>query len=510
VQCRSPCHIFTQCAEKSHSSWKSALCLFVILCFTRLGVNIVGGEEHYLTYAKQFMDPSWIPGSFILTEFAGTRVVYQYIAGSLLRIVDFPAAVVILRLVGYVGLALGLSSLHRNSKIPWTLGIAVFMLFIVGGQSFFGGEWIFYSTEPKIFAYIFLFFGLSFYLREQWLMVALCLAIGCHFHFLVTGWFVLYLGIDTLLQKKWMPACSMTVLFGLLILPFFYYLYQGYLAEEVACHHDLGYVYNYYRVPHHTGVFKSVEFFIDKQLSGVIKSLLALFFAIYILLREEDQVARTVARWVIIIISFHILFLILAYVDAQVMNHKGGFLLSYYPFRSSAMAMYLSYLLAARYGYLHWSEHRHVKMIKTALILFCVAVILIQTVDNVKKQIRYTASSEYKDMCAYIKETTPSDAIFVMSEMPFSETQRASFLRLAQREPFAIKKLVPATKAKMCEWYTRQLHQQEIAEDCSYFAELKEEYQLDYLITLQDECLEEGLKKIYQNAEYIIYQSSSH
>ncbi len=487
---------------------ESALSLFLILCITRLGVNIVGGEEHYLTYAKQFIDPSWIPGSFILTEFAGTRLFYQYIAGGLLQLMDFPLAVIILRMMGYAGLAVALSMLHKSARLPLKLGIVVFMVFILGGQAFFGGEWIFYSTEPKVFAYIFLFAGLGFYLQERWLLVAMCLAVGCHFHFLVTGWFVFYLGIDTLWQGRWKAAVLMMISFGLLILPFFCYLYQGYLVDDSACPHDLGYVYNYYRVPHHTGVFKTVDFFMDTHLSGVIKSLLALLFACYVWYQNVDSLISTIARWVLIIITCHFVFLILAYIDAHLMNQQGGFLLSYYPFRSSSMAMYLTYLLAACYGHRCIGDHHKSQWIKWILIAFCVTVFTIQTIDNVRKQIRYTAPSEYKKMCAFIKESTPADATFIMGEMPFSDTQRASFIRLTEREPFAIKKLVPATKPKMCEWYSRQLHQQQIAEDCDYLAVLNDQYKLNFLITLREECEASGLKKIYQNEEYMIYETA--
>ncbi len=52
----------------------SRLLVFIVLSVFFLGYRLNFNEEQYFGYAKAFMDKSWLPGSFLFTDFPGHPV----------------------------------------------------------------------------------------------------------------------------------------------------------------------------------------------------------------------------------------------------------------------------------------------------------------------------------------------------------------------------------------------------------------------------------------------------
>ena len=64
--------------------------------------------------AKQFINPEWISNSFTLTEFAGTRIAFQLIVGTLLQWVDFETMAFYGRLLNFALISIPLAMLFKN------------------------------------------------------------------------------------------------------------------------------------------------------------------------------------------------------------------------------------------------------------------------------------------------------------------------------------------------------------------------------------------------------------
>jgi len=94
-------------------------------------------------------------------------------------------ATLVLRLAGFTVLSLGLASLAYALKIgapPLLLGISTFML---SGQTYFGGEWIFNGIEAKIFAYGFGLLALGGVFLGRLVASSILATIAVFFHPLV-------------------------------------------------------------------------------------------------------------------------------------------------------------------------------------------------------------------------------------------------------------------------------------------------------------------------------------
>ena len=115
---------------------------------------------------------------------------------------------------------------------------------------------IFESFEPKSIAYIFLFYALNDLLEHKYSRTGMFLAISTYFHILVGGWFLVALLIYLALNRKFKEAFKTVLFYSLICLPFAIYLFNGYfLNPSPETEINLDWVYVYYRLPHHLGIF---------------------------------------------------------------------------------------------------------------------------------------------------------------------------------------------------------------------------------------------------------------
>ena len=133
----------------------SILLIFSILCLNKLGFQLTGGEEEYLAFSKQYMNPAWIQDSFSMTEYAGTRIVFQLIFGSILYFFDFEFVVFFGRIINFLLISVPLAFIFNHLKFKWIHTLIIIQLFVMSSQNFFGGEWMIGGLEPKSFAYIY-------------------------------------------------------------------------------------------------------------------------------------------------------------------------------------------------------------------------------------------------------------------------------------------------------------------------------------------------------------------
>jgi hypothetical protein len=250
--------------------------LFVIACVNYLGFQLYGGEEQYFAFAKQFMNPGWIPHSFTLTHPAGGNLFFEIIAGFALRYLSFEQLAFYGRIINFLLLVIPLAQILKYFKLSNIESVALFQLFFLPHQSLFAGEWIFQNLEVKTLAYIFVFYGIYSLLKRNILRCAIFSAIATLFHFLVGGWFFLIAILFFLIRRENIrKIVSALSVYGIIVLPFFIYLAKIYLIHNPAVIEGINtnYVYCYLRLPFHLGIFKSWHYFVKIHLDGVLISL---------------------------------------------------------------------------------------------------------------------------------------------------------------------------------------------------------------------------------------------
>lgn len=459
------------------------LLIFAILCINKLGIRLSGGEEQYLEFAKQFIDPSWVKNSFTLTEFPGTRILFQTIAGSALYFLSFEWVAFLGRLVNFLFISIPLALIFKKLNFKWFTTLIVVQLFVMSHQNFFGGEWMFGNFEPKTVAYIFLFFGLFYVLENQLKIASIYLFIATYFHFLVGGWFFLCLLIYffTKNEKGWFRPFVLPFVIGMA--PLVIYLLFGYfLTPPVKSPYNLNWVYCYYRLPHHLGLFKSTEYFIHTHLNGVIISAVILCLSVF-LRKIIPQNLKTLNTMITIILALNLAFVILAWLDANYLNYAASTFLKYYPFRMNSLAMFLSILIAtqivmARLGSYPWGEK-----IKFGIVTIVIVLGVIQGINNIKRQVNYSLNENFKQMCAYIKENTKPTDDFILINMNTVDKNYDAFIMLSERDNFTVFKFVPAEKHKLNEWYKRLTALYKVNHNNKKLDKVSAKYNIDYALS---------------------------
>lgn len=106
--------------SKRQNNWVlvcHSLTIFLVLCINFLLLPISGGENQYLSFAKQFMDPTWIPNSFSLTEFPGTRLIFQYVFGYPLQFLEFDLCTMLFRIFNFALVSVPLAKIFKHFKL---------------------------------------------------------------------------------------------------------------------------------------------------------------------------------------------------------------------------------------------------------------------------------------------------------------------------------------------------------------------------------------------------------
>ncbi len=471
-----------------------------MLLFQKTSPVLSGGEEQYLAYAKQAMDPEWIKNSISLTEKPGSRLVFQWIVGTCLQYLSFETFTVVARLFNYLLFAIALHSLFNKLKLPklWTL--FAFQIYILGKQSFFAGEWIFESFEPKTLAYVFLFFSLNTLVDRKIILSAFLLAIGTYFHFLVTGWFVICLSIYWLYKKEYQPLIKFLISFTLLITPLGIYLYETILKESAHFIDgiNLNWAYCYGRLYHHLGIAISWDYFISKQLLGIITA--SVVCVLIIRFKHKIKELEFFASFTIIAITLSLFFVLFALYDSFILNQYAAFPLKTYPFRPMALAQFFTFLILAYY----LNKKIFYQHIKYIISISLTLIFILQGIKNYQEYINsVNRLAPFNPVAQYIKNNTPQNTLFHLeiSHHYISE----SFIRKTERDAMIVYKFTPAESTKMYERCIIADELKEMNQNRLSPTLLNKKYNLEYIISDHAISLK-NTKLITDINNYYIYQ----
>ena len=477
---------------------------FIVLCILFCGNFLTfipdGNEENYLQLSKQFLDPNWIFNSFSLTEFPGTRVIYQYVCGFALQYISFEVLTFTGRFLIIVWFSFVLASLLKKIQLTNIYSLFLFQIVFFIQQSTFGGENFLLGFESKHIAYGFVLLALNTFYDKKYFKTVLFIVCASWFHILVGGWlflaFALYLLFDRKVSFK--QVCIMGGVYGALLLPFVWYLVSEIVfhASTIQAGVSADWIYSYYRNPHHTGIFYSIDYFYDNHAIGVLWSMIigCITAVVYPKILRSDLLH--VNKLVFIISCILFVNVVLAFFDRE------GHFVKYYPFRLGSIQLFLFYLLTCSIiaSYFTRQESFQSIFLLTVVAFFGIAVLL-----NVYKMARFIKKDgkPFYQMAAYIKQHTPKDAVIYYSDK--AEDYSLSFIRVSERDRFVVYKFVPAGTDKIYKWYDRILLQEKIDKDPSAIMEAKKNYKIDYVLTT-DSLGFAGVKEIKRIEEFRLYE----
>lgn len=475
---------------------------FIILCANELGWQLKGGEEQYMAFAKQYMDPEWIAGSFTLTEFAGTRILFQILIGSLLKVVEIPAGVFICRMLSYAGFAFAFGRLFQTLEFKWYWSLVCIQLFVMSPQCFFGYEWMVLSFEPKVIAYVFVILALDSSLKNQWSASGIWLSISMWFHFLVGGWMVVCLGLFLLGRRSWSEIRKFALPLFVIVTPLVFYLFGGYFnSAPLETEFDLNWVYGYYRLPHHIGIFVTPEFFMDKEAFGVILSFVTLTAALAFR-RSFSGKLKVLNQLMVIALSITLLFVFVAWIDRYVADYALAGILKFYPFRLSSFAFFAMVVLIAG---LIWQQSFILNKggsIRTGIAVVALLLGVVQVINHVKDQFEPQFTDDYLEVVNFIRENVPEQSVFALINQPNNSSEYIAFIRLTERENFSVFKFVPGEKHKLNAWYKRQLLLEQVNNDNEMAEELSEAYGVTHLLSQTPIPSKQAL---YTSKQFFVY-----
>ena len=135
------------------NSLNMAVWVFLCVLLNYAGFYLLGGEEQYLAFSKQFMDHSWMPYSFNLNHSAEGYIVFQVIVGTLLKFLSFEWVAFGGRVICFWFISDAVSRIFKYFNLDNITALFLITVLFIPNQSIWAGDWLFKNFEPKAVAY---------------------------------------------------------------------------------------------------------------------------------------------------------------------------------------------------------------------------------------------------------------------------------------------------------------------------------------------------------------------
>lgn len=442
---------------------------FLIYSFWQAPVPAVN-EPHWLTKAKHYWQPEWCPGDFFLDS-SNTHLVFYQTVGVLTSLVSFEAAAVIARLLGYLLLAIGWTSLCRSATgKSQTAFPAAWLFLLLASIGNLSGEWLVSGIEGKVFSYGFIFLGLASLGEARWFRAGLYTSLGIAFHPLVGIWSLIATGMaaafsllmgrtdrpilstlnDIIRRRNFLVGMVTLIavsLFG--ILP----ALQAIGGASTSDVRTATFLQVFHRLDHH---LDPMEF--DGWRYGIY---LLLAVAAWLLLRFGEKRSQmswlgwtVLASGIIATVGW-----LIGYRDASIPDVElwermplydlRAALLKFYPFRLvDVLLPVLVAILLARHATARLI-HFHPRAMRTGFVAAIVVSLWLSTGRGSVNRMSALQESDWLEACEWIRENTPGDALV------HTPRQSWAFKWFAQRAEYVSLKDCPQDTPGIIEWNNR-------------------------------------------------------
>lgn len=485
--------------------WPLTGVLLVLLSFNYVSSRFIGNEEHYLQLAKFFMDPSWVPGSFLLSDYTAHRWFFMVVVGQLIEWFGFHWAAALGRLALLFIMVPALVRIFKNFPLSNAQWVIVFQLVLLTNQSFFGQEWIFLAFEPKTLAYAALLWALVFFQRESWLPMAFLLGVATYFHILVGfGTSLAFFGVQFLHQYRSRAFWLSGVAWMMMTIPFIAWVQSG-LTPPTGLEPSEDWIYTHFRNPHHTALFADMEIFFKAYLPGIVLSLL---LGAYLVMNYDriEAYKRSMKQLVIFCLGVSLLFVVVGYFDSD------GRIMKYYPFRLQVWGVFFGlpiplYHLIRRISSKQWSQA------VLAILLIAALVSMTKSFTDqffpLNGRVPDEKQEAYIEVMDFINSSFPEKGevfLFYTPGKTVAKFDYTNFSRLTRQERFVSFKFVPTTSDKLRIWYDRLNRKEALYESRENLTESGILEEVDYIISTVDltDLLGEPM---FSNEKYYLYGS---
>jgi|WetSurMetagenome_2_1015567.scaffolds.fasta_scaffold36753_2 hypothetical protein len=467
--------------------------IFVLLCLNFLSFIPSDNEESYLPLARQFIDPGWIPNSFTFTEWPSNRLIFQFITGWFLKFLTFEQMVFWGRMVIFLAIAFPVGSLFKSLNIRNITALILLQCYLMK-QTYFAGEFIFGDYEAKSVAYIMVFAGLYFLLKDRFIMAAFFAVLAGYLHILVGGWFFLVLIIYTYFRSgNIILPLKQLLLFIVLIFPYGLFMAKTVISTGSVIHGvNIDWVYVFFRNPHHAAPFTVRHLFFNNLAAIVVMSIL--FLLTIFSFRSIRNTMLDKLRLLNIII-FSVLFVSLI---ISLLPHT-EFLLKFYMFRLAALGLFLMYLYVAlifQNGTINISP-----AFKMLFLVLGICLIISASFRTYKKLFNPPLKPAFSELVSYVNNNIkPDDVILTLDDYDISLSRKT------RREIFVTFKFDPGGGEKIYEWYQRVLERNRIRNDINNLDATLKKYQLSYVLSDKSLPSYSRIKLCFHNSKYYLYK----
>jgi hypothetical protein len=487
------------------NGWPLTWVLFSLLCINYVSSRLIGNEEHYLQLSKYFVDPSWVPDSFLLSDYPAPRIFFMAIAGPLIQVVGFHWAAAIGRTVLLLVMAPALVRIFREIKLSNVQWVVLFQLVLLTNQTFFGQEWIFMAFEPKTLSYAALLWALVFLIEKRWVPLSILLALATYFHILVGfGSSLAFYAVLLLSSWRTKKFWSSALLWGIMTLPFILWVKSG-LTPPTGLQPTEDWIYTHYRNPHHTSPFADMSVFYKDYIVGIVLVTLLLAYLVwnYTSIKVYSQEIKQI---IVLSLASSLIFLGVAYFD------KEGAIMKYYPFRLQVWGVFLGlpFLFLKVFD---WLESKNWGALILGLAFLSASVSLTKSFTDQFFSLNGRVPEEkqpvYRDLMHFIDDNIEQKGevfLFYTPEKKVEKFDFTNFSRLTRQERYASFKFVPTNSEKLRIWYDRLQNKRTWYTDPRQLEEATTKEEIDYVISTSNLSEIFG-SPMFSNGEYYLYKS---
>lgn len=446
-------------------------------------ISWTGNEFNYFGIAKHNISPNPYSHSYASYNGQLSRIFADYTIGFFVELFDFDNAWIILRVLGLFLISAAYAYLTSKLEISLPSAIVALMLFKKLGQTYFGGEWLFNDIEPKVFAYIFVLYGLAFASINKQSIAIILLSLATYFHFLVGGFWgmatVVYIYLSSQSSKQ---AFYYFKYFILVITPIFALLVYENLRLPPPDISGLGYsvdqIYSTIRAPHHVAPFDGDN--IRENWGNGFFLIIFNTFILSILYCSNFLERKPFALWILLLHAYLLLAFLLAYFDRNTQ-----YLGKLYLFRPASLILLLTLLVYCDLAFSYLSKLKIPQLVFTLILLLLVSrsVYKNMTLDSFLHitPLFNTLSDDEKKVSNWLNEHTQTSDIILFEEGDNEKLTTENFEQLVNRPSLVNWKFVPTTKYAIARWYRLMLLKRKaFSGDCSAFASLPAKYYISY------------------------------
>jgi len=479
--------------------------LFAALLLIMIALNPPNGvlnenEQHYFEVAHALVAPENTAALDSLVGGMPHTFVFGVLTGNLIESLGHDGAQIAGRILIALLYAWALATFFRKLSLSVTDASTAIIVFYLAGQQIMGGEWIFGGLEPKTLAYPFAIMGLGSYLARERIAPWLWLAVATSIHFHLGGlWFGLMVLCELLQRRPLRQLATGAALYALAISPIALVVAVNHVdivaTAEYATEPDVGWIFTYYRAPHHATPFASRAAFIADWLPGI--ALLApLTLLSALLMSARDGSAAAPAR--LAFVAFCLLWFALAASAIDTQGRLGPYML----FRPSSLALLLFILAALIYirdhaGAASWPLRLSALLLVAAVAAPALARDAVGPLHDEQRRLAQQAG-----LLGFLRGT-PQDSVYVIQ--PDMERRFLGIQRETGRRVAVLFKFTPSRAEGMREWFRRREMQRELLDgNCS----VAEPYRVTHVI-VEPNSVNEGFVPcgplVYQDKSFAVF-----